>query len=729
MKTTLLLSISFFFFSTQILYSQNYLRVGDPDNWETPASNEPLWESYLAHGQLEDVTIIAEPQGIYTEIGFYATISQGPDAWSWQGEYEIIWQFDLPGNTIIHDSWLWIEQDIIKADVVDFWTALETYEDIVDRNEDPSFFYQLVDGRYEIRIYPLFEGESRRIKMSFLVPTSWDTQSIASNLLQNLLQSTDYPPETVAIGMPVNELWLSPNLKIGNNLTPLSDTVTGGTGDLLHYIEVSGSEFVSAENIELIVDAPLTDNKAFLSTYTDGGENYYQLAFLPDWASNTQSQSKKSLFLLDYDNFKTSLTKEEFITYLQTALGAHLSESDEINAAVMTNNGIRFLSNTWWEYESVLFADTLESLLNEQDDSDLEQLLSLGFGWAQNQNEIDQIYLFAANDEFVYPPAADEVFLSLENLLNADVPLTLLDYQNENVSVIYYNNEAYHGNEYFYQILSSAFSQSETIIYRNSNEEYSDILAQLFPALEFPTGIMDYTTTLTNGIAYQRFSINDVEVNSENNGIILQTGKYLGDFPMNINASLITSTGQFYNISTTIDSEDILVGDTLMKEMWYGPYLTSLVAQVGSNEDREYIIEQSINERVLTRLTAFLALEPDQGGEPCIGCLYNNGEIILISVHEQFIVEDAEIVVTPNPSTDLATIRLVYKGALNPKDWTATIFDSSGRAVSSLNLFNVKDNVLEWQWTIGNEINAGIYFCKIRSDYGKVVGKIVVLPR
>jgi hypothetical protein len=729
MRTTLLLSIVISFFSSQIAHSQNYLRVGDPDSWETPASNEPLWESYMAHGKLEDVTIIAEPQGIYTEIGFYSTISQGPDAWSWQGEYEIIWQFDLPGNTIIHDSWLWIEQDIIKADVVDFWTALETYEDIVDRNQDPSFFYQLTDGRYEIRIYPLFEGESRRIKMSFLVPTTWDVQTTTSSLLQNLLQSTDYPPEKVGIGMPVNELWQSPNLKMDNILIPMTDTVLGGSGDLLHYLEVPGVEFISANNIGLVVDAPLSAKKTFLSTYTDAGENYYQLAFVPDWAANTQSQAKKNLILLDYDDFKTSLSKEAFLNHLQNVLGAHFSESDALNAAVITNNGIQFLSDIWWEYDALLFADTLESLLNEQDGADLEQLLSQGFSWAQNQGDINHIYLFAANDDFVYPPIADDVFSNIENLLMPDVPLTLMDYQDENVSIVYYNNEAYHGNDYFYQLLSSAFSQSETVVYRESNEEYAELLTQLFPELEFPTGIMDYTTTLTNGIAYQRYSINSVELNPENKGVILQTGKYLGDFPMNINASLITDSGQFWNINTTVESEDILVGDTLMKEMWYGPYLRTLEAQVATDEDREYIIEQSIKERVLTRLTAFLALEPDQGGEPCIGCLYNNGEIILISVNEQFISSDAKVLITPNPASFIAKIQLIYKGVLIPNDWTAMIYDASGRVISTLDLYNSTTNKLEWQWLLGNDIEAGIYFCKIKSDYGEIIGKIVVLPK
>ena len=140
-KSFLLFAVLFLFL--QNAEAQNYLRVANPDWWGGPISSEPDWQDYQAQGQLDEISIIVEPQGIYTEIGFYATISQGPDASFWTDEFEIIWQFALPANTIVHDSWLWVGPDIIRADLIDFWTALETYEDIVDRNQDPSFFYRL----------------------------------------------------------------------------------------------------------------------------------------------------------------------------------------------------------------------------------------------------------------------------------------------------------------------------------------------------------------------------------------------------------------------------------------------------------------------------------------------------------------------------------------------------------------------------------------------------------
>lgn len=516
------------------LNAQNYLRVSDPDNWNVPITSTPDWHMYRDHGQFDEITIVTEPQGIYTEIELYATISQG-DASSWSGEFEIVWQFDLPSKSIVHDSWLWIGSDIVKADVVDYWTALQTYEEIVDRNEDPSFFYRLSDNRYEIRIYPLFEGESRRIKMSFLVPTQWDLEEVKTDLLNNMLQSTDLIPSTIALGMLVDDQWTTPKFQIDNQVVPMTDTVVNGAGAMMHYIEWPADEFVAAEETQLVVDAPFSSDNIFLSTFSEGGDNFYQMAFVPDW---------------------------------------------------------------------------------------------------------------------------------IEALPDSVVPL----------------------------------------------------------------GIIDYTTTLENGIAYQRYSISDPELNAQNNGVILQTGKYLGDFPMHVNANLITDGGEFYNMTNSIDVPNIMEGDTLMREMWYGSYLRELKILAGSDEDRLAIIEQSIEERVLTGLTAFLALEPSQGGEPCIGCLLNSGDIFVIDVVDDFIVSEASFMATPNPASDYARVRLEYTNTLSAKDWTAGIYDISGRLVKTLDTATEDSNVLEWNWEIGPKVSGGVYFCKIQSSHGELTTKIIVLP-
>ncbi|MFK7807564.1 MAG: T9SS type A sorting domain-containing protein [Saprospiraceae bacterium] len=725
-----LYSLLFALFFLSTLNAQNYLRVSDPDAWGIPITVDPDWHMYRTHGQFDEVTIISSPKGIYTEVEVFATISQGPDANTWTEEFEIVWQFDLPAKAVVHDSWLWVGNDVIKADIIDFWTALETYEDIVDRNQDPSFFYRLSDNRYEIRIYPLFQGESRRIKMSFLVPASWDENYVKSTLLQNMFQGTDHGPEAVAIGTPTDNLWQNPELEIGGDLIQFTDTITVTSGVELHYMEINGSDFLSSGEITLSVDAPLNQNKVFLSTFSEGDDSFYQMAYIPDWAAVNPPATRRNLIMLDYDSSKTDLSKSEFASYLSSNFENHFTEMDYINVAVNTANGISFLNDSWWSFDESTFHENVMILLESQTESDLEVLLNEGFTWASDQGDTDHVYLFAANDDLVYPPVADDVFANLEDAIPDNIPTTIVDYQTENISVIYYDNVEHEGNSYFYNLLNGVNSVLEIKTVRELSESYESVLQQLFPAIAYPTGILDYSTSLESGITYQRYNLNDIDVNEENKGVILQTGKFVGDFPMNINASLVTTNGSFYNISETVTEQEIISGDTLMREMWYGSYLRNLEALASSDEDRLDIISQSIQERVLTGLTAFLALEPSQGGEPCIDCLLNNGDFIWISTDEEIFDESqAELFVSPNPVSDNASIILSYSTDLNPDEWQATVYDLSGRLVKSLDAPAPDTKSLTWTWNLSSETAPGIYICKIESASASINAKIIVVSR
>ena len=720
---------AFFFLIIISTDAQNYLRALNPDFWGGPISREPDWHQYYDQAQLDDLTIIAEPQGIYTEIGIYATISQG-DAWSWGGDYEIVWQFNLPPQTIVHDSWLWVGQDIIKADIIDYWTALETYEDIVDRNQDPSFFYRLPDNRYEIRIYPLFEGESRRIKMSFLVPTKWDAENVTTGLLQNLLLSTERTPSVVKLGMPVNDEWGTPGIMVGGTLSKMTNVVTNGAGDQMHYMEVPVNQFLSGNKAELVLPAPYSNNYTYLSTYEDGGDRFYQLVYAPDWDDMIlTSQATHALLLLDYNEQKTGLELDQFVAKISAHCSTHFSKADHINLGIATSEGIRFLSDQWWPYDDNIFSDTLMDIVSQQDTIDLEVLLNEGFAWAKNQTAIDHVYLISANDDYVFPPYADDVYANIAPNIPSNVPFTLLDYQTENISVIYYGGETYQGNSYFHQLLESAFDQAEFFVLRVANTDMDGLLAGVFTPMEWPTGIVDFSTSLANGICYQRYAINDIGFDQDNRGVLLQTGKYLGGFPMNITANLILENGNFFSLNHTIQPDEIVQGDTLMREMWYGPHLKERELLVGSTGDHHAVIAESINERVLTGLTAFLALEPSQGGEPCIDCLFNPGEILINATETPFIIDSAAVSVTPNPVSVFAKISLVYGSTLTPTDWQTVIYNAAGRVVADLGTpVRTKDGLV-WEWSVGQNVKPGIYFCKIQSSFGSMAAKVVVLPR
>lgn len=726
MKIKTLLSTITFCFIFLMANGQNYLRIANPEGW-SPTTTNPGWETYLPHGLITDLDLVISPQGVYTEVEVFATISSFPGD-LWWSTSEIVWQFDLPARTIVHDSWLWVEDEIIQAEIIDYWTAFTTYEDIVDRNQDPSFFYILPDNRYEIRIFPLFEGESRRIKMSFLVPANWSREQVTQDILLPIFQSTDYPPLEVSIAVAVDEQWGTPRLRLDGEETALTNIVVGGAGDQLHYLELDNWDFYNASELNINWDTPLTeDQDAFVSTYEDQGEKFYQLAYLPDWgAVYDNEEAEKIMFLLDYNATKTTTTLPDFLDAFRQQLSIYLGGEDVLNVAVATTEGVVFLDDLAWTPENSSLDERIEQLLTEMDTSNLKRLLQESLSWAQSQGDATQFYLIAASDAYASPAAANATMLELQPFITAlNIPIHILDYQDLNVSVIYHEDEIFYGNDYFYQTLLAAFGNSTLAVLREGATTLTEGLANMLNPDFFESAIVDYTVSLENGLCYERFNLSSNNYSIANGGVLLQTGKYLGEFPMEIDGYLINTDNEFFHQSTQIAGNQIVAGDTLMREMWYAQHLREAFHEISSAEDRDYLIAQSIAERILTPLTAFLALEPGLGGEPCIACLLNNGGVIINT--EDFVFEDAQVSVSPNPAVDYARIRINHPAGFRADDWQAVVYDAAGRAVTVLPVPQEQDLFTEWTWSLDGKVEAGIYYCTISSEHGKVVTKIVVV--
>ena len=94
----------------------NNLRIIDPMN---PWYDLP---SRITQG---DITF--HPKGTFIEVGMYLTFATDEEEPDSSVQLEAIYNFDLPANAIISDSWLWIESEPEKALILDRWTASAIY--------------------------------------------------------------------------------------------------------------------------------------------------------------------------------------------------------------------------------------------------------------------------------------------------------------------------------------------------------------------------------------------------------------------------------------------------------------------------------------------------------------------------------------------------------------------------------------------------------------------------
>lgn len=90
---------------------------------------------------------------------------------------EIVGNLNLEDSSVVVGMLLWYKDMMLKAKLKKRETAREQYEDVVDRNvtipprpRDPVLLEWIRDDNYDISIFPVTWGQTRRLRMRYLVP-------------------------------------------------------------------------------------------------------------------------------------------------------------------------------------------------------------------------------------------------------------------------------------------------------------------------------------------------------------------------------------------------------------------------------------------------------------------------------------------------------------------------------------------------------------------------------
>ncbi|MBK8568078.1 MAG: hypothetical protein IPN76_33395 [Saprospiraceae bacterium] len=128
--------------------------------------------------------------------------------------------------------------------------------------------------------------------------------------------------------------------------------------------------------------------------------------------------------------------------------------------------------------------------------------------------------------------------------------------------------------------------------------------------------LFDLNTDIATGFTWGRHLVEYGGQSSYANRPILQVGRYEGGFPFELEFNALTPSG-WHTETRLIPESDILSSDSLARESWVGLQLDDMVGNNLGDAEIQAMIELSIQERVLCDFTAFIALEPSQGGVPC----------------------------------------------------------------------------------------------------------------
>jgi len=698
MKTFILSCV--LFISVINLFGINDLMVGDPRN---------SWQTYK--GTIEEAFLTIRPKGLFMEYGLYLTFSSRGTIWTnVKDTLEVTLKFDLPENAIIHDSWLWIGDDIIQAKIMDKWTASTIYENIVKRRRDPSIIMKQSATQYELRVFPMAGNQTRKVKITYLMPTTWNKSTVNSVLPTGIINTSRFKPANFPILALTDNTWTNPQL-INNpeiSFVAKSDTTFGDYQEAL----IPASKY--SANISIGFNTPLV-NGLYLSRYQQGNEGTYQLAIFPEQFINA-NVSKKAAILLDYDASNTTITAKELLIIVKDEMLMNLSDKDSFNL-VFSNLTIKRYSPKWVAASKTNIEAAFNSLNNPLSSySNLGALLGNGIDFIKSNGNNGKIILVSDGGQYGNYQVANTLTSDLVKLMNPKIQIHISDYQSTNYFYYYWDGQNYQGNDYFYSILSRMTLGSYHTI--RNGLTIAEAINESLKYLGGSINSFDLHTSLKTGFCYSRYTLTGSENIAYVDEAILQVGKFKGEFPF-----LVEISGEYNNevFSNTLEIQKPLglSNDTISQIIWTGQYIQKLESGTQNNDVINEIIYSSLNERVLSKYTSFLCLEDTN--YICNDCVEEPQ--ITINVKEVTAGQDS-ILIYPNPFTEKITIDII---CANPNDVKElSIVDVTGSVIYrfSADLIRKGRNVLTWNGMSirGEHVKAGVYLLVYKtSGYSKTI--------
>ena len=710
MKTTLLFTV--LFFSITSVFGNFSLRVGDPRN---------SWETY--QGTIENASLTVAPKGLFMEYGLILEFSSKGTKWTnVLDTLEVTLNFDLPENAMITDSWLWFGEDTIKAVILDRWTASSIYESIVNRRRDPSVLYKQSATQYELRVFPMAGNETRKVKITYLVPVSWNKTNISAELPISILKTSATLPSELTVYTWENEQGKDPVISSDENLQ--FQKITDENYGECKMVEISSSKF--SNNLKIAFDTPLK-NGFYFSKFQSADEGYYQLALSPASFLNSTA-TKKVAVLVDFDASNTELKNTEILDILKEEMQNNLSSKDSFNL-IFSNLNILRHSEKWVQATQENIESAFQILNNDLSDySNLAALLANGIEFINENGNDAKILLVSNSSQYYDYQVANQLIDDLLKMMTTKIPIHITDYQTLNYRYYYTDQYLYYGNSYFYANLAKLTAGSYQSL--ENGKSVSELFGSAFKYLQGSISSFDFHTTTQNGFCFSRYYLNKDENVAYLNEMILQVGKFKGSMPFEIDFS-----GEFNNeiFSEKIDiaENQALENDSVIKKIWAGTFIKSMEKDYSSNDIVAEIIDESIKNRILSLYTSFLCLEDTS--KWCLTCLPNefrndwtDGPVTTVA--EDFGKLADTVSVYPNPFKEFLNIEVQINELSEMQD--LSVYDLKGSLIYKFdkNIINSGSReTISWngQTQNGTALKPGIYLLVFKTAKTSKTIKIV----
>jgi len=425
----------------------------------------------------------------------------------------------------------------------------------------------------------------------------------------------------------------------------------------------------------------------------------------------------------------TDLSKKDILEAVRRQLLDQLADNDFFNIFI-SETDITPLHETWLPADEATINAFFAAI--DSDDlssfSNLPNLLEKGIAYIQAQGNDGELLLVSNASQIEEIESANTFIAEIRaDLINNEIPIHVSDYQDRGGYHYSVNGVSYFGNEYFYNRLTRLTSGELSTI-RENEYNLTTTITTSFARIFDLEGILDLHTTLEDGFCYARYDLPDPIGSKSISRPLVQIGKYSGTFPFLIEASGETK-GQLFGEKLVIPAEQIQQAPPMSQTIWAGNYIQELEREPTTNSIIREIIDWSINHRVLSYFTAFLALEVEQGGEVCENCI---DETDLSTATSEVLADSlVQITASPNPFSEQTTITVQLGNQMDVNSTNFSIYDTNGRAIRTFTSTTNSENRYQFNWdgtdTNGQPLSKGMYLFNVRTEQGMKNLKLIYL--
>ncbi len=714
MKRNLMLSLVLLFIATYTTFSSYSLRVEDPHN---------TWK--YSQGTMDSVALIVNPKGIYCQYDMYIYFSsKGSNYTKSSDTLESQFYFELNKNAVVNDSWLWVEDTLVKAKLIDRWTANQIYEGIVKRTRrDPSIFFKNSATQYEFRVYPLPGDKTRKVKISWLEPGNWNASTVDFQIPIKIFNTSKIPPK-VKFVLLTNDNFKDPATDLNTEFTFVQDDIYGAT----YQADLNSFSSYGNNNLYFKYKNPMKDG-VFVSTYKDSfEEGYFQLAFLPSLAVDVED-SKKVIFAIDYDVTGVSMSIENMITSVKNIALKYLTPKDSFNI-IISSFAPELLFQGW----TVATKEGIEGKFNQLNGSEFSNFNYLPYILQKAIDYTDQktdgnVNLLVISSSYQYG-ALETANKMISSLTSNNKKLPRMYFVNfaTNLPSNYMGGIYYYGNQYLYYHLAK-LTKGEMVVFK---QDFNTSLNQGMEKMSLKLLGYDFNTSLSDGFCYGQYYLQNFNTNATLSSPIVLTGKYIGEKDFKVSFSGFYKTDKTHTFNSDIMLSEYNTYDELTYKMWLSQYILNLeMISNPANSIVAEIVETSMKNRLLSIYTAFLALEPwmmqdDPGNDTDPEDPNEGGGTTVFMVNDLDIIFEAN----PNPFTNYINISLDISSMMSNEIISMDVYDISGTNVYTFDISNVANGKVNVNWNgvnkYGEQLANGIYLVVVKTKNFTKTLKVVI---